>query len=456
MFSFGRRSNGFNGVVDQVCGMASDATARRLAGNHGLAIQTVSWEDTGRSKGSSWGPNISDMTLEVNGRQLPVIRNPNFADLTWDVRMKDIPLAVGNEAGQPLRQISLDDYLQNLRSYLHNPSDWPGTGQSLLADRDTHVLMSSQACFLPVPEADESKFNVCLYNYQSSERNPAVLVIVATSNGTSAQIIEGARGQKLYFNKNGEKASFVAQRLKDNRKERGVSVEGAMTTAEKAQNMVMVIQVPLVQAPRRKRFTDYNDVQAFGMLECYSAAPKCMAERGGGRGGRRGGGGCRSRRPDVDEAIIKVGASEGAFKEIGNVAIKRDERFPVRVTLQYYKATSNGVISSEIVASIAEQLEKSQQFASSIGSLVLGTSDRVTEPDFEPVKIPLWWRAFWNTHKGTFPHLDEETAKKRAFSTGGSYWECTMQEATPHLIRLLNRGGVPTPVPLANWAAQFA
>lgn len=461
MFTFRTKTpRDFNTVVNEVCGMAQDSTARRLAGNHGLAIQTVSWEDTGRCKGSSWGPNISDMTLEVNNRRLPVIRNPNFADLTWDVRMKDIPIAVGNEAGEPMRKISLDEYLQNFRSYLHNPNEWPGSERSLLADRDTHVLMSSQACFLPVPEEDESKFNVCLYNYQSSAKNPAVLVIVATSNGTSAQIIEGSRGQKLYFNKNGQKASFMAQRLKDNRKERGVSVEGAMSEAEKSQNMVMVIQVPLVQAPRQQNM--YGGLNSYGgLMECCAeqcAQPQMSAMSFGSGRGRGGARMRKSRKPDVDEAIIKVGASEGAYKEVDNVAIKRDERFPVRVTLQYYKATSNGAVSSEIIAGIADQLAKSQQFASSIGSLVVGSSNRVTEPDLPtppPVAAPLWWSSFWNTYRTNFPHLDEAAARSKAF-TNGRYLHCTMQEAETNLFRVLSSNGAYAPAPMSGWAPGFA
>lgn len=34
----------------------------------------------------------------------------------------------------------------------------------------------------------ETSFNVALYNYQSTRENPAVLAIVATSKGTSAQV----------------------------------------------------------------------------------------------------------------------------------------------------------------------------------------------------------------------------------------------------------------------------
>jgi hypothetical protein len=54
------------------------------------------------------------------------------------------------------------------------------------------------------------------------------------SQGTSAQVVQDG-SQKLYFNKSGEKASFIGQRLSDNRKERGVATEGEMTKEEKQQ-----------------------------------------------------------------------------------------------------------------------------------------------------------------------------------------------------------------------------
>jgi hypothetical protein len=78
-------------LVESMKCMASDQKVIALAKEHGLDINTVSWEDTGRTKGSCWGPNISDMTLQVRDEKgvyhrMPVIRQPNFADKTHDVQ----------------------------------------------------------------------------------------------------------------------------------------------------------------------------------------------------------------------------------------------------------------------------------------------------------------------------------------------------------------------------------
>jgi len=60
--------------------------------------------------------------------------------------------------------------------------------------------------------------------------------------------------------------------------------------------------------------------------------------------------------------------------------IERDEQFPVRVTLQYYQATSNGVVDAEIMTIMASMLESSQKHADFVGSLVTTTDkNRPTE-----------------------------------------------------------------------------
>ena len=67
--------------------------------------------------------------------------------------MDKIPLVVGNETGGALTTITLAEYLEHLRQYLHNPRGWTGSESSLLIpERDSHVIMSAQACFLPVPK----------------------------------------------------------------------------------------------------------------------------------------------------------------------------------------------------------------------------------------------------------------------------------------------------------------
>ncbi len=346
-------------LLTQVKDMVHNPIAQTLAGNCGMRVQNVSWEDNGRNPKSAWGPCISDMTLRVSGTAMPVIRFPNYEDLTCDIPVEKIQLMVGNErddmesdddnnntGGAKFRVVTLKEYLENFRTHLHTPSSWKGTNNSLYcAEKDSHAIVSAQACFLPVEKGGEANFNVALYNYQSERGDPTVLSIVATSKGTSAQVVENTgygSGQNLYFNKSGKRCSFVGQRVSDFRRDQGVaSVDGPMTDEEKKDNVVMIIQVPL---KKRKKA-----VFSFGssvVLESYTPQSFGFGTTSA----------ARSRGVDVEDAIVKVGAPEGPFIEVNDLEIERDERFPVRVTLQFYKTTSNGEVNEPIMKQIYDQI----------------------------------------------------------------------------------------------------
>ena len=103
-----------------------------------------------------------------------------------------------------------------------------------------------------------------------------------------------------------------------------------------------------------------------------------------------------SAKSDVEAAVIGHGAVEGPFTEIDGLAIERDDRFPIRVTVQFYKATSNGAVSEADVQEIAEQIQRVYQEADYVGSLVVdGETDRPTEYEGPKEEPSGWWEAFW-------------------------------------------------------------
>jgi hypothetical protein len=140
---------------------------------------------------------------------------------------------------------------------------------------------------------------------------------------------------------------------------------------------------------------------------------------------------------DVEEAVIGHGKVEGPFTEVGRLDIQRDDRYPVRVTVQFYKATSNGVVSEQDLAEIAGQIERVYRRADYVGSMVVqGETVRTTEyavPKFEP---PGWWKDFWRRH----------------FANTGQ----TQDEAVAMLTDLLGRGWTNRPVEDAERAVRKA
>ncbi len=390
-------------VIERTKSMIRDPEAQRLASAHDLQILDLTWEDTGRYDNSSVGPNISDMTIQVEHRDprsgeaqlhlMPVIRYPNFSDLTGDVPMQRLTVLTGNEKGEDVEPALLADVLEDLRSYLTKPDSWAGREKSLLAERDSHVLVSAQAAFLPIPKSGEAIFNPVLFNYQSRPGDPAVLTILATREGTSATIIDNQRdgfsagrtwGQRLFFNQDGERTSLTGKRISDFRADEAAEDDDRTTlppvtvTEEEGLNMVMLIQVPLKQ---KRAFYDSGLTGDAPMALEAAPAPAPLMQRA---------------QSDVEAAVIGHGPVEGPYTEIDNLAIERDPDFPIRVTVQFYKATSNGIVSEKDLDEIDEQIKRIYNDADYVGSLVTdGRSRRPTEYEGEHQEPEDWWEQFW-------------------------------------------------------------
>ncbi|MEZ0324721.1 MAG: hypothetical protein ACAH95_02350 [Fimbriimonas sp.] len=411
-------------AVRRVADMVSDSHASSLVRAEGLNVLNLTWEDTGRYKNSSVGPNISDMTIQValeqpgqrgmEVRSMPVMRYDNFTDKTADLDPEGFTLLVGNEKGRPLRRVSLAEFLDDPTTYLTKPHSWKGRQRTLSAARDTKVLVSAQAAFLPVPKQGKATFNPVIFNYQSVSGDPAVLTILATREGTSTTVIDNKRdafregsawGQRLFFNQNGQRASLTGERLSSF----GRPGMGAGGKSDSGLNMVLLIQVPLKQRTAARKFDE-------------------MAPMNGAFGGAGGASFKKSREgSDVEAAVIGHGDLEGPFTEIDNLSIERDDRFPVRVTVQFYKATSNGIVSQADVEQVKKEIDRVYSYGSSVGSLVVGgETGRVTEYEGSKVQPAGWWEDFWRRHEQ---------------NTGNNRWE-----AIRKLRRLLGQDYMTRPV----------
>ncbi|SVD36534.1 uncharacterized protein METZ01_LOCUS389388, partial [marine metagenome] len=289
---------------------------------------------------------------------------------TCDLDPRDFTLLVGNDKkkGSKLKRISLYEFLERPPRYLNKPGSWKAKDKSLLRDSDGKVLVSAQACFLPVPKKGKATFNPVLFNYQSYKGDPAVLTVLATREGTSVTVIDNTRdafaggsvwGQRLFHNAAGERASLTGERQSEFLKAnpdagKGVKIddEHSKGKEESGLNMVLLIQIPLKQKKPGFRGLSLNQLPE-GFLFKSAQEP-------------------RAKESDVENAVIGHGEIEGPFTEIDDLEIERDGRFPVRVTVQFYKATSNGVVSPEDMRQISEQIERVYAKSDYVGSLVTG------------------------------------------------------------------------------------
>jgi hypothetical protein len=389
-----RAKRSYARVVQKVAAMPGDAHATDVVHSTGLELLNVLWEDTGRWQGSSVGPNISDVTIEVQMEDaggatrtalMPVMRYANFTDKTGDVAMRKLMIPVGNQnkAGD-LSYVSLRDFLAAPAQFMSLPAKGSIKGGSLLAPRDRHALVSAQATFLPIPQQGQATFWPVIFNYQSSRQNPAVLTLLVTRQGTSMTIVDNARdtvggdawGQRLFFNKSGQRTPLTAERLSD------VKASGVTMNGEAAQslggdaNLLMIIQVPLkYRAPVMRA--------AIGAMDDLLAGPPAVAAPAAESKAAKHGGKDKS---DVEVAVLGHGPELGPYTELDGLTIERDARFPVRVTVQFYQATSNGVLAAADVKGLRAQIKKVYAMADYVGSLVVPTdADRQRPTNWDGV-----------------------------------------------------------------------
>jgi hypothetical protein len=383
-------------VVNRVANMTWDSEINEMVSQYGLNVVNVTWEDTGRYYGSCWGPNISDFTIQVHHSDpvtgdtlltcMPVIRYPNFYDISADLDPEEFYMLVGNEQGNDLEPVSLTEYVDNIREYLHDPYSWRGRESSLLAPRDSVVLVSAQAVFLPIQEDGNATFNPVLFNYQSYEGDPAVLAILCTREGTSATIIDNSRdpvpgawswGQRLFFNDDGMRASFTGERLSNFVEDGGDDTHSVGAGSEEGLNMVLLIQIPLLQ--QNPQSTWFDDGAGYDMA-CETAAPCGGAEMG---------------RSDVEAAVVGHGELEGPFTEMDDLRIRRDPNFPIRVTVQFYKATSNGIASAQDIRDVYTQIQRVYDDGSYVGSLVVPDPGSYRPTDWDRHSVARQLNRYW-------------------------------------------------------------
>jgi hypothetical protein len=181
-------------------------------------------------------------------------------------------------------------------------------------------------------------------------------------------------------------------------------------------NMVMLIQVPLKYKPRPMR--------AMSPMFGAPAAPTTMLRQ-------------RLDSSNVEAAVIGHGRVEGPFTEIDQLAIERDPRFPIRVTVQFYKATSNGVVSQADLSQIRSQIDRVYADADFVGSLVVdGDSRRPTNYDGPKQQPPGWWEDFWQRHEANTGQSRQEALEMLRRLRGQRWYPVSPEELQRELDRL--------------------
>jgi hypothetical protein len=76
----------------------------------------------------------------------------------------------------------------------------------------------------------------------------------------------------------------------------------------------------------------------------------------------------------VEVAVLGHVPVLGPYTELDGLRIERDPRFPVRVTVQFYQATTTGAPTYADIKQLARQIRKVYADADYVGSLVVPTA----------------------------------------------------------------------------------
>jgi hypothetical protein len=297
---------------------------------------------------------------------------------------------VGNERNGSLHSVALTDVLKDVKAFASRSDSILGSG-NLLGPRDSHFLVSAQAVFLPIPKSGKAQFNPVLFNYQSAPGSPAVLTLLVTRQGTSIQVIENKPedttaagwGQELYFNNLGQRAAFTAERKSD--VEERIAAQGGpksdddKSALQKGADVLFLVQVPL-----RHQNRGYLG-GAIPKAAKASAPPPMSAPAPAAAGAPM----AQAEKSDVEQAVLGHGPNLGPFNEGHRLRFERDPSFPIRITVQFYKATSNGVASDSDLDSIARSIGSVYEHADFVGSLVLPEGDPRRPTAWQ--KVPHEW-----------------------------------------------------------------
>jgi hypothetical protein len=267
----------------------------------------------------------------------------------------------------------------------------------MLAPRDSHFLVSAQAVFLPIPKSGKAQFNPVLFNYQSAPGSPAVLTILVTRQGSSMQVIENKSddvtaagwGQELYFNNKGNRAAFTAERKSD--VEQRIAAQGGpkneddKSALQKGADLLFLVQIPLKHHNLGRlggSLPGGGGVAKGASAGAMAPSAPPEAESSADEGGKR-------RKSDVEQAVLGHGPNVGPFNEGHGLRFERDPKFPIRITVQFYKATSNGVVSDIDLDSISKSIGSVYEHADFVGSLVLPEGDPRRPTAWQ--KVPREW-----------------------------------------------------------------
>ena len=379
--------NSYKDLIQKTVNMTINPKILNMISEKGLSIINVAWNELSGQKKKESVFDVSDITVQVAAfnpsnniyffNSVPEIRYPDFNDRTSEVAIDKLFLYTGNEKGNRLQAVCLNDILENVPKYLTRASSWKSKNKSLILKNEKYIRINAQVSLLPVSSEGTADFTPVIFNQKAFKNNPAVLSILATKNGTSITVIDNAMdifepgqsfGQKLFFNKNGLKTNLNIKRNLNEISETDESKSEKLkeTKTNKDINIFTVIQVPLKQ----KNPQTSKTAQAGLALEFYSGS-------------------------NIENTAEGLKKNQGPFREIDNLSIERDFNQPIIMTVQFLKTIVSSDISDKEISEIKTLIDRIYSNPDYIYSLLIANiPDKPSESSKDKKDQKKWWDIF--------------------------------------------------------------
>lgn len=348
-------SHSVNNIINDWCATDTEKSC-------GMTVNRVSWNDSGRTKGSCFGKNIVDQTLSVKTNDgewidCPLVKSSsNYEDKTTDQNPESFFLISGDDK----HRISLKDYITGLDKT---------TQSSKLVNLwdvrdDKGILTQHHHTILPLPKDVESvEFTANCSSY-TNVQTPSVLCILATPTSSTAQLLTKS-GQELYINKDGKALTSKVSSAED--KKNSQSADDAKTVGTDGDtNKVLLIQLPIITTNKMATPSRPRQMGGNGIYRGVT--------RGIGNRGQRG----------MEDADVEDGEEIGPFTGLDllksdAVSIIRDASLPIRVDIITFSVCGSQLTSENFIQ-IKRKVSQYDIFAKASGSLVSKEqSGRTTE-----------------------------------------------------------------------------
>lgn len=360
-------------ICTQLNPQAAAKSSATLAAENNLTFANTAKVSNAEYK--KFGPSFGKFFLQAkdstNEFRDIILLEKASEDTFQPLSIDNISVRVGNQSADnnDLKSISLFCYLRDFRQYQSWGGNWELEG-TLLRDGENSCLHQLQTGIISGNPEQQIPIRAVLRNSNQNLSNEALLVILVSGVGTSAQIIDFNHTHylrkneiELHVNLGGWRHRLEASRLEDRRKQKNSCNTGEMTRQETSHSELTVIQIPIIieyNYPWMQSVNRGNDLdnQCLKTFETSPPLPRMVKKSNpifalkDTKTPKK-----KAKTAKDEDAQLSIGSSSGNGFYYNYTNFKRDDKHPITAYTQKYSITNKDEIDSSLIQFVDNKLQ---------------------------------------------------------------------------------------------------